>query len=144
MGVRQHMRLKHGEDDASKLTDKSLRKFIAAVGNNLEYILDVIHADNISHADDSAMKNQIDHVRQRIEKLNSQIDKTNMEIPIGGNDLIQLGMKPGPIFKEILSAVQDAWYDNPNITREEAMNIVQQFRVDKEINEMKRIMKVIK
>ena len=41
-GVKNHMALKHGGDDTSNLSDKSLRKFIAVVGNNLENILDVI------------------------------------------------------------------------------------------------------
>jgi len=140
-GVSNHMALKHGGDDASKLSDKSLRKFTAAVGENLENILDVIHADNISHTDDASMPNQINIVRDRINKLNSQIDSSNLKLPINGNDLIAMGMKPSSVFREILNAVQEAWYENPNITREDAMNIVNQFRVDNNINEMKRIIR---
>lgn len=143
MGVRQHMILKHGEDDASKLSDKSLRKFVAAVGNNLENILDVIHADNISHANESVMKNQINIVRQRISQLNSQITKTNAKLPINGNDLISMGLKPGPMIGKILSAVEDAWYENPNITREQAIEIVNRMKVENNINEIKRIMKAV-
>jgi poly(A) polymerase len=142
-GVKNHMALKHGGDDASNLTDKSLRKFVAAVGENLENILDVIHADNISHSEHGSMPNQISLVRQRIETLNNQITKSNLKLPINGNDLIQLGIKPGPIFKEILDAVQDAWYENPNISRDEAMEIVNRIRVDRNINEIKQMMKVI-
>lgn len=143
-GVKHHMALKHGGDDASNLSDKSLRKFVAAVGENLENILDVIHADNISHSEHGAMPNQINIVRNRIENLNNQLNKSNLKLPINGNDLIKLGMKPGHIFKEILDAVQDAWYENPNITRDEAMEIVNRFRVKDDINEMKRIMDIIK
>ena len=143
MGVRQHMILKHGEDDTSKLSDKSLRKFVTAVGNNLENILDVIHADNISHADESVMKNQIETVRQRINQLNSQITKTNSKLPINGNDLISMGLKPGPIIGKILNAVEDAWYENPNITREQAIEIVNRVKLENNINEIKRIMKSI-
>ena len=137
-GVGSHMMLKHGGDDATKLSDKSLRKFTAAVGDNLENILDVIHADNISHSDASAMPNQINIVRQRIEKLNSQIDNTNLKLPIDGNDLIKMGLKPGPIFRDILNAIQEAWYENPNITRDEAIQIVNQIRTDRDINEIKK------
>lgn len=142
-GVRHHMSLKHGEDDASKLSDKSIRKFTAAVGDNLENILDVIHADNISHSDEGSMPNQIKIVRNRISELSKAIDKSNLKLPIGGNDLIKLGLKPGPVFKEILSHVQDAWYENPNITKDEAMSIVNKFRTDDQINEIKRMIKTI-
>jgi hypothetical protein len=41
-----------------------------------------------------------------------------------GNDLIALGLKPGPQFAKIMSAVTDAWYENPNISREQALEIV--------------------
>lgn len=142
-GVRQHMALKRGQDDASQLSDKSLRKFVAAVGDNLQNILDVIHADNISHADESTMMNQIGIVRQRIDNLNKQIDKTNMKLPINGNDLIALGLKPGPLIGSILNAVQDAWYENPNITREQAIEIANKIKVENQVNEIKRIMKFV-
>lgn len=136
-GVGQHMALKHGEDDTSQLSDKSLRKFSAAVGDNLENILDLIHADNISHADESAMPNQIELVKQRIERLNTQIDKSNNKLPINGDDILAMGIKRGPIVGKMLNAIQDAWYDNPNITREDAINIVNKIKLENNINEIK-------
>jgi len=140
-GVKHHMDLKHGDDDASKISDKSLRKFVTAVGENLTHILDLIHADNISHSDESSMKNQINNVRQRIDKLNSQVNKSNFKLPINGDDLIALGMKPSQQFREILQLIQDAWYDNPNITRDDAMKIVDMYRskITNNINEIKSI-----
>ena len=139
-GVSHHMSLKHGADDASQLSDKSLRKFSAAVGDNLTNILDLIHADNISHADESAMPNQIELVRQRIERLNTQIDNSNNKLPINGDDLIKMGLKPSVMFKEILNAVQDAWYENPNITREEALDIANRIKLQSNISEIKNLM----
>jgi hypothetical protein len=123
------------------LSDKSIRKFIASVGDNLENILDVIHADNISHSETSSMPNQINHIRERIKILNSNIDNSKLKLPITGNDLIKMGLKPSPIFKEILNAVQEAWYENPNISKEEAIEIVNKYRVDNQINEIKKIIK---
>jgi poly(A) polymerase len=43
---------------------------------------------------------------------------------INGDDLINLGYKPGPIFKEILSAVEEAQLDNQIRTKEEALKFV--------------------
>lgn len=142
-GVRNHMYLKHGEDDASKLSDKTLRKFVASVGDNLEYVLDVIHADNISHAGKTAMINQINNVRERLKTLNMNVRKENIKLPINGNDLIQLGLKPSPLFREILDAVQDAWYENPNMTKEDALEIIKNIKVKNNINEIKSLIKKI-
>ena len=45
-------------------------------------------------------------------------------LPVNGHDLMQhLNLKPGPILRDLLSAVEDAWYDDPNLSREDALNI---------------------
>ena len=125
LGIEHHMKLKHGGEDAVKLSDKSLRKFKIAVGQYLEHILDVIHADNTAHASASAMPNQIAAVRKRLDTLDiKEVDKP--VLPITGNDLIAIGIKPGPMIGKILSAVTDAWYENPSITKDQAMQIARQ------------------
>jgi putative nucleotidyltransferase with HDIG domain len=124
LGVKNHMRLKSGGDTAVKLSDKALRKFKIEMGEHLENLLDVMHADNIAHASASAMPNQIENVRKRLDNLEITVDKPNL--PINGFDLKRLGLKPGPLFSEIMSAVTDAWYENPNIGKEEAIQIAKQ------------------
>lgn len=123
LGVGSHMALKHGKDEA-KIKDSTLRKFKINMGDQLERVLDLVHADNISHADASAMPNQIDLVRKRLEGLNIQVKKPNL--PINGNDLMALGLKPGPMFAKILGAVTDVWFSNPNVSKEEALAIAKQ------------------
>ena len=122
LGVQNHMRLKSGGDDAVKLSDKALRKFKVALGDQLENLLDVMHADNIAHSEASSMPNQIKNIRTRLETLNMTTGKP--VLPINGNDLIALGLKPGPLFATIMSAVTDAWYENPSISKPEALQIV--------------------
>lgn len=124
-GVRNHMRLKQGGDDAVRLSDKTLRKFKMELGDNLENVLDVIHADNIAHADASAMPNQIEAVRKRLQALNIQVKKPTL--PISGDDLIAMGVKSGPMIGKILSSVTDAWFENPNLSREQAIEIARKF-----------------
>jgi len=121
LGVKNHMRLKQGGDDAVKLSDKALRKFKIELGDQLENILDVIHADNTAHADASAMPNQIENVRKRLQNLEVTVKKPTL--PINGNDLIAMGVKQGPMIGKILAAVTEKWFENPNITREEAFAI---------------------
>ena len=124
IGIANHMKLKHGGDDAVALSDKSLRKFKIAVGEYLDHILDVINADNLSHADASAMPNQIEAVRQRLKNLNVTVSKPSL--PITGNDILALGIKPGKMVGQMLSVVTDAWYENPNLSRDEALALVKQ------------------
>lgn len=137
-GIGAHMSLKHGGGDSSGISDKTLRKFAANVGDNLEDILDLIHADNISHADESSMPEQIEKIRERLKNLNQNIDNNKPKLPINGNDILKLGVKPSPLFKEILSAVEDAWFENPNITNDQAMEIVHKMISVSEVNEMRK------
>jgi poly(A) polymerase len=124
-GVRNHMRLKQGGDDAVKLSDKALRKFKIELGDNLEAVMDVIHADNTAHASASAMPNQIENVRKRLKDLDIQVKSP--ELPINGKDLQDIfHIKPGPIIGKILSKVVERWYENPNISRDEAIEIAKE------------------
>jgi putative nucleotidyltransferase with HDIG domain len=144
LGAKSHMALKNGMDDASKLNDKTLRRFSTASGQYLQNILDVIHADNTSHAEASVMPNQIPLIRQRMEKLGAPTTKSDVKLPLDGNDIKQiLGVKEGPLVGQAKKAVEDAWYENPELSREDAEKIVNQFNIQKEINEIKRIMKAI-
>lgn len=121
-GVANHMRLKHGGDTAVDITDKSLRKFVSDVGDQLENILELIHADNIAHSEASSMPNQIDFVKNRLKSLENTTSKP--KLPITGFDLQkELGLKPGPIFTEIMKAITDAWFENPSISKSEALDI---------------------
>lgn len=123
LGVKNHMRLKHGGDTAVDLSDKSLRKFKVDVGDKLENVLDLINADNLSHADASSMPNQIANVKKRLDALDVKVSSGKPKLPINGNDLISMGLKPGPLFTDIMTAITDAWFSNPNLSKEEAINI---------------------
>jgi poly(A) polymerase len=120
-GVGAHMRLKHGGDDAVKLTDKTLRKFKIEMGEHLEDTLNVIHADNVAHAEASSMPNQINNVRKRLDALDIKVTKP--QLPINGKDLIDMGIPRGPIYGKILSVLTDKWYENPSLSREAALKL---------------------
>jgi tRNA nucleotidyltransferase/poly(A) polymerase len=121
LGVRNHMRLKQSGDTGVHIKDKTLLKFRNEMGEQLENVLNLMHADNISHSDASSMPNQISGIRQRLESLKNVPVRPKM--PIDGYDLTLMGLKPGPIFKEIMNAVAEAWYENPALTKREALEI---------------------
>lgn len=123
-GIESHMLLKYGLDDSQKINDKALRKFKINMGDDLMDILDLINADNNSHAIEHNMPNQINILKERIDNLKMPSNKSDIILPINGHDLITLGLKPGPIFRTIMDSVQDKWYENPDLTKEDAMSIV--------------------
>ena len=122
LGVRNHMRLKQAGDTGVAIKDKTLLRFRNEMGDQLENVLNVIHADNVAHAESSSMPNQIRNIRDRLSKLKSIPDKPRL--PINGNDLKEMGIKPGPIYSEIMKVVTDKWYENPALSKEEAIEIV--------------------
>lgn len=128
LGIKNHMRLKGSGNEGEIISDKALRKLKFELGEHLENILDVMHADNISHSDDHSMPNQIPGIRKRLSSLSDIPKNQHIKLPVSGNDLIIIfGVRPGPIMKEILKAVEDEFFNNPDMTREEALQIVKDF-----------------
>jgi poly(A) polymerase len=61
------------------------------------------------------------------EKLRSLPAEHIRPVPLlTGDDLIQAGYQPGPQFKELLTAVEDAQLDGSIHTKEEALELVRE------------------
>jgi poly(A) polymerase len=119
--VKNHMRLKQAGFEGEIVSDKSLRQIQVELGDHLQNTLDVMHADNIAHADIHNMPNQIPGVRARMLNLKTP---TKITLPIDGFDIMKdLNIKPGPMIKILLSAITDAYYSNPHMTPREALQI---------------------
>lgn len=127
LGVRNHMRLKQAGDTGVKIKDTTLLRFRNEMGEQLENILNVIHADNIAHSEASSMPNQIAGIRDRLIKLKEIPNKP--KLPISGKDLQDMGLKPGPLFSVIIKSVTDAWYENPGLSKEKALEIAREISV---------------
>jgi putative nucleotidyltransferase with HDIG domain len=124
LGVRNHMRLKPAGKQGDKISDKALRKFVVDLGDQLESTLDLMDADNRAHAPESAMPDQIPAIINRLNVLKTSIPKKGEKLPITGNDLISLGLSPGPLFTRLLNIVKDKQLENPNTTREEYIDLI--------------------
>lgn len=124
-GIRQHMRLKHGGPEAANVSDKTLREFMAELGETLEDTLDVIHADNIAHSEEASMPNQIAKIRDRLKTLEvrKKLEGQKENLPISGKDLMDMGVPQGPAIGRVKSVIKKAVLKHPNLSREDAFKI---------------------
>ena len=121
--IAAHMRTKNAGDEG-KMSDKALRKLSRDLGDHLEDTLDLIHADNIAHHPDYNMPNQVANIRKKLKSLKA-IEKGSTKLPVNGKDIMKaLGVKGGPWIGKLLALVQDAWDENPNITKDQAIELV--------------------
>jgi len=117
-GVRNHMKLKHGGPDSFGATDKTLRKFKVNMGDHLEDILNLIHADNIAHEAGFDMPNQIEAIRKRLDTLG--IPQGKLKLPINGDDIKKkYKLRPGKIIGDLLAIVKDEYLENPKVNARE-------------------------
>lgn len=120
--VRNHMRMKASGPSGDVYKDKTLRKFRRDLGDHLETTLDLMHSDNMAHAEGYTLPDQIPSIRKRLRSLDTVM--ANKKLPINGNDLIAMGVKPGPQIGQLLAIVDDAWLGNPNLTKKQALAII--------------------
>lgn len=121
--VKFHMDLKGAGKEAEQLKDSTLRKFIYRVGNNLEPLLDVIHADNISHTSEAAMPKQIEKIRQKISHMDVNKILATKSI-LDGNEIRELGAE-GKMIGEIKERILIKVLENPEFTKEQAIQLAQ-------------------
>jgi len=118
MMISNHMRLKSAGDEA-KISDKALRKLQYDLGPHLEKTLELMHADNSSHAKNSMMINQIPKIRNRISNLKTP---EKIVLPINGDEIMRIwNLKPGKDVGRVLDFVKDKYMENPKITKDEVI-----------------------
>lgn len=66
---------------------------------------------------------------QRMIDRALEIKQTDYPVfPVTGQDLIQLGLKPGPVFGKVLKKLRGYWYENRFPTREQIIDQINQNR----------------
>jgi poly(A) polymerase len=113
--VANHMRFA----DVTRMKDSTLKRFFRLPG--FEQHLELHRLDCMSSHRDLSL---YDFANKKFHALPAeQIRPTPL---ITGDDLIQAGYKPGPQFKELLTAVEDAQLDGSISTKEEALDLVRE------------------
>jgi poly(A) polymerase len=112
--VQNHMRFGH----ATRMKESTLRKFIRMPGFDEHMALH--RADSLaSHGNLSTY----DFIRQKLAE--TPPEKIRPLALVTGNDLIAAGYAPGPRFREILEAVEDAQLEGRLVSHTEALEFVQ-------------------
>lgn len=114
---------------------KNYRRFAR---NNIDWMhsIDLAIADNLGKKE--FLPEEVYNEVQKYETLRSKIKDamqwegkpplvTGIPRPINGNDLLALGLKPGPLIGKILEAIDEALLDNPGMSKEEALVIANGF-----------------
>jgi len=115
--TQSHMILKSAGKNGEKISNKELRKLIFESGENLEMLLDLIHADNQIHAKDYTKPVQVPGIRKRITALKK--DFSNPEMPVTGKDVMEFfKLKEGTKIGELLEKAKDIWFEHPDWRKE--------------------------
>ena len=106
---------------------KSYRKYVRDF-QDWPHSVDLAIADNLGKKDftpEEAVEEtkKYEDLRDKIKQSLEGVKGTNIPRPISGNDLIQIGIKPGPVMGKIMTAIDEALLENPNLTKDEALNI---------------------
>ncbi len=122
-----HMRTK-SSGNSGIMTRRSLRKLKLDLGENLDRLLDLIHADNVSHAKEYCMPDQIQNIRKKLKELEEFDGVPIVKPPLNGDDVMRiLNIGKGRIVGEIMQKLKDSYLDNPNMTKEEAEELIKKF-----------------
>lgn len=125
--VFNHMRCKTYLDDLSGCNDKIVRKLVVDLGEDLEFCLDLIDADNKSHKPCYNLNNQITLLKDKIKDLKEN-DKNVVysNPPIDGFDImkflnVQKGCKDVGI---IMNYCKDLYLENPQLTKDDFIELI--------------------
>jgi len=111
--------------EARRMRTAKLKETLAHPG--IRELLDLHRADAL------ASGRSVDHVEFCAERLCQWTEADlDPEPLVTGDELVRLGLKPGPIFKRLLDAVREAQLEGTIETREEALELVKRLLRDED------------
>jgi putative nucleotidyltransferase with HDIG domain len=117
--VRHHMDTKQwGEGNITK-RDSSIRKMVDTYGKYREECLQLIHADNCSHAPEHCMPRQVDEIRERIGQLGLTCHFRGIPLPFTGEEIKERYGIEGAQMKEVMEIIKIFAFNYPESEWEE-------------------------
>jgi poly(A) polymerase len=121
--IKNHMRLKAFGNKLEGLSDVAVRRLIFQLNSELEPLLSLIHADNISHAKIYCLPNQIPNLKKRIASNLKKI--SGKKLPVTGRDImLHFEISAGQNVGKILKVSHEIWLRHPLWTKNEILNAI--------------------
>ncbi len=119
--IKNHMRLKAFGDKLENLSDVAVRRLMLQLDAELEPLLMLIHADNLSHAKEYNLPNQVTNLKKRIA---SNLKKINgKKLPVTGKDImLHFEMSEGQNVGKMLNQAHEIWLKHPLWDKTEILN----------------------
>jgi putative nucleotidyltransferase with HDIG domain len=115
--VKNHLRTQNYGDLAEVVSDKKIRRLVYECGEDLENLLQLIHADNL--AKKFPKTQQIPKLKQRIMKIRFSADK---KMPICGKDIMrEFKVETGKKVGDLLNKAEQIWLEHPGWSKEEIL-----------------------
>jgi poly(A) polymerase len=115
--VAQHLRHCAARD----MRPSTLKKFLRQEG--IEELLALTRIDALGSNKDLS---NYEYFETRLRELSEETHELRPPPLVDGNDLIAMGLRPGPVFREILERVEEAQLDGSLGTREQALAFVRE------------------
>lgn len=121
--VARHMHL-HLLATAPELTDRAIRRFFRLLENEYFGLFILAYADGYATAGKTEHLERT--IRRMIQLKREDEAKVKIKRLITGDDLIEMGLKPGPIFKPILQELEDLQLEGKITTKEEGVRYLKE------------------
>ncbi len=121
--IKNHMRLKAFGDTLDGFSDTAVRRLIIQMNSELESLLSLIHADNISHAKAYCLPSQIPNLKKRITSNLKKIKEK--KLPVTGRDImLHFEMGEGQNIGKLLDQAHEIWLQHPFWDKVKILNAI--------------------
>ena len=124
--IKHHMQF----GDVQKMKQSTLKRFLRLP--RFEEHLALHYADVMSS---HGMLDMYEYAKENYERLGE--DEIKPRLLVTGEDLIRVGYKPGPRFREMLTAAEDAQLEGTVTTREAALGLVRERFGEPEVQQVR-------
>lgn len=101
---------------------KLLRKFLTDTSDNKDLVLDIIRADFMAHNVSNILF--FNRLKELLEEVSEETDYSHLILPVSGKDIMDyLDLRGGPVIGKLLDKIRDAVLENPNLTRQESLEL---------------------
>lgn len=124
--IESHMRVRNSK----QWSKAAIRRFIRDMGANLSEVLDLIEADRKSHHPKHNDLDSLNLLRERINQIQMEKPVENIVSPLTGKEIMEiLNLPQGPSIGKAKDYIQDLMLENPDMTKEQAIDSLQKFKL---------------